>query len=339
MDVVLIVASARGEMCGVTDYADRLAAALQKIGATARVEFFDQWSFANFRALRRRCRNHPNTVFHMQYPTLRLGRSVSPGSVPLLLPNAFVTLHEFRLFNILRKAAFFPASLLAKRVIFSNDEEKALFQNYFPHAKSRLCVIPIGNNIIQLAPRGIAAQRERLVYFGQISRNKGIEFFLETVARLRAAGAPIEAEIIGAMVDNDPAFVSLVKSSAERDTIRLRLNMPADRVSAALNDATIALLPFPDGISNKRGSALASLDHGITVLTTHSEVTPDWMAKVTHPVSSPENAAALVGRIMSGDVERLLAPDIRARELGRRNWNEIAREHLRLYQEGLGKAS
>lgn len=324
-------------MCGVTDYAERLAAALQEIGANATVEFFDRWSFANFRALRRRCRNQPNTVFHMQYPTLRLGRSVSPGFVPLLLPNAFVTLHEFRLFNVLRKAAFFPASLLAKRIVFSNDEERTLFRSYFPYAGRRLTVIPIGNNIPRLTPRGVEARPERLVYFGQISRNKGIEFFLETVARLRSAGARIEAEMIGAMVDDDPAFVGLVKSSAERDAIRLRLNMPADRVSAALNEATIALLPFPDGISNKRGSALASLDHGLAVLTTHSELTPDWMAKVTHPVSSPENAAALVGRIMSGEAERLPSPDIRARELHRRDWNEIAKEHLRLYREALSK--
>lgn len=332
MNVVLLVASPRGEMCGVADYADRLAAALRVLGVNANVEFLDRWSFRNLLTIKRRYDGGKKVIFHMQYPTLRLGRSISPGCLPLLLPNPFVTLHEFRLFNILRKLAFLPVSLSSKKIIFSNDEERALFQRYFPLSGQRLTVFPIGNNIPRVAPSGDAQRPEKVVYFGQISRNKGIEFFLDTIARLRSAKSPVQAEIIGALVDSDAAFAQLLKSSSERHEIRLRLNMPPEGVSAALNDSTIALLPFPDGISNKRGSALASLDHGLCVLTTHSDLSPDWLSKVTHRVSSPQGAADLIASIESGEIERHRAPEILAHEMRIRDWNEIAREHLRLYE-------
>lgn len=323
-------------MCGVADYTARLAAAFDAIGAKATVEFLDQWSFSRIIEIRRRYGTGGPTIFHMQYPSLHVGYSISPGFLPLLLPNTFVTLHEFRLFNILRKLIFFAPSFLSRKVIFSNDEEKALFQRYFPHSEKRLTVVPIGNNIANVSPRPDAppdARRpERIIYFGQISHNKGIEFFIETIALLRARKIEIEAELIGALVETDVAFVDFVKKSTELHDIRLRLNLPPEAVSEALNAATIALLPFPDGISNKRGSALACLDHGVSVLTTHSHLTPEWLAQVTHAISSPEDAAGLVSRIMAGEVARSRAADILAREMHARDWKEIAREHLRIYQ-------
>lgn len=324
-------------MCGVADYTARLAAAFDAIGAKATVEFLDHWSFSRILEIRRRYRTDGPTIFHMQYPSLHVGYSISPGFLPLLLPNTFVTLHEFRLFNILRKLIFFAPSFLSRKVIFSNDEEKALFQRYFPHSGKRLTVVPIGNNIANISPRLDAPRSERIIYFGQISHNKGIEFFIETIALLRAQNVRIEAELIGALVETDVAFVDFVKKSTALHDIRLRLNLPPEDVSEALNAATIALLPFPDGISNKRGSALACLDHGVSVLTTHSRLTPEWLTQVTHPVSSPEDAAGLVSRIMGGEVMRSRAADILAREMHARDWKEIAREHLRIYQAVPGR--
>lgn len=327
-----MVASAKGEMCGVADYTERLAEALQRAGAEARVEFLDQWSWSEFLTVRRKYGRERRTVFHMQYPSLHLGRSISPGFLPLLLPNTFVTLHEFRLFNLLRKLIFLPTALLSRRIIFSNQDEMTLFRSYFPLAARRLAVLPIGNNIARTSTRAGKPAVERLVYFGQISRNKGIEFFLDTVARLRAAAVPVEAEIIGALVEPDATFVDMVKASAERHAIRLRLNMPPEDVSTALSEATLALLPFPDGVSNKRGSALACLDHGVSVLTTHSKLTPQWLSVVTHPVQAPDDAAATITRIAHNDVERILSPEILARELRARDWSEIAKAHLKIYE-------
>lgn len=335
LNIVFLVTSAPGKMCGVADYTSRLAIALGDIGAEVSVEYLDHWSLSQILKIRRRYRNSPQTIFHLQYPSLNIGNSISPGFLPLLLPNTFVTLHEFRLFHFLRKMMFVLPSLMSKKIIFSNDEERALFRRYFPVSSERLRVIPIGNNIARTSQRKQSAETERVVYFGQISHNKGIEFFIETIAQLREKAIPVEAEMIGALVESDVKFVDFVKRSADQYKIRLRLNLPPQEVSEALSLATIALLPFPDGVTNKRGSALACLDHGVNVLTTHTPLTPEWLSVVTHPVTAPEDAAVLITKITSGEAPRLKAPDILTRELRARDWHAIAREHLRLYEEAL----
>ena len=318
-------------MCGVADYSYRLAQALAGLGANVVLEEPKTWSLDAARALRSRHRGEADTVFHLQYPSLTMGNSLSPAAIPLLLPRLYTTLHEFRLFSFPRKAIFASHSLLDRRIIFSNGAERDVFQRYYPWSGNRLEVIPIGNNITRIGGR--MPGPERLVYFGQISRNKGVELFLETAALLRAAGNPIEIRMIGAMVDNDPQFQSLVLGSVEKHGITKRLSLPADEVSAELSAATIALLPFPDGVSDKRGSALAALDHGVTVLTTHSKTTPGWLRAVTHAIASPDDAAATVTGLLAGTHPRRKAAELLEQEMLARDWTEIARRHLALYRQ------
>lgn len=319
-------------MCGVADYTYRLAQAIAGLGAEVALEEPKTWSLGAARAIRARHAGEADTVFHLQYPSLSMGNSLSPAALPLLLPRVYTTLHEFRLFSFPRKAIFASHSLLDRKIIFSNGAERDIFHRYYPWSGRRLDVIPIGNNITRVHDR--MPGPERLVYFGQISRNKGVELFFDTAARLRAAGNPIEIRMIGAMTDSDPDFQSLVMNSVEKYDITKRLSLPADEVSAELSAATIALLPFPDGVSDKRGSALAALDHGVTVLTTHSETTPGWLRAVTHAISSPDDTKATIDGLLAGAIQRSRAPELLEQEMLARDWTEIARRHLALYRQG-----
>jgi glycosyltransferase involved in cell wall biosynthesis len=318
-------------MCGVADYSYRLADAMKGLGADVVLEQPATWSLEAARAIRNRHRGDGETVFHLQYPSLTMGNSLSPAALPFLLPRLFTTLHEFRVFSFPRKAIFAPHSLFARKILFSNGTERDIFQRWFPWSGSRLDVIPIGNNIVRIGGR--MPGPERLVYFGQISRNKGVELFLETAGLLRAAGNPIEIRMIGAMTDSDPEFRSLVLGSVEKYGIIKRLSLPAEDVSEELNAASFALLPFPDGVSDKRGSALAALDHGVTVLTTHSANTPGWLRAVTHPVASADDAAAAVSGMLDGSRQRRKSPELLEQEMHARDWREIARRHLALYRQ------
>jgi glycosyltransferase involved in cell wall biosynthesis len=317
-------------MCGVADYSYRLADALKQLGVEVVMEEPSTWSLDAARALRNRHGGDPDAVFHLQYPSLTMGNSLSPAALPFLLPRLFATLHEFRVFSFPRKALFASHSVLARKIVFSNGTERDIFQRWYPWSGSRLEVIPIGNNITRIGGR--MPGPERLVYFGQISRNKGVELFLETAGLLRAAGNPIEIRMVGAMTDSDPDFQSLVLGSVEQHGIVKRLSLPADEVSAELNAASLALLPFPDGVSDKRGSALAALDHGVTVLTTHSATTPGWLRAVTHPVASASDAAGAITGLLDGSRQRHKAAELLEQEMLARDWREIARRHLALYR-------
>lgn len=331
MKVVLIVTSPGSSMCGVADYSYRLAGALERLGVTVAVEEPSTWSLDAARVIRRRHGSDDDTFFHLQYPSLTMGNSLSPAALPFILPGLYTTLHEFRVFSLPRKAIFASHSLFARGIVFSNQTERDIFRRWFPWSDGRLQVIPIGNNITRIGGR--MPGPERLIYFGQISRNKGVELFLETAGLLRAAGNPIEIRMIGAMTDSDPEFRALVLGAAEKYGIVKRLSLPADEVSAELNAATIALLPFPDGVSDKRGSALAALDHGVAVLTTHSATTPGWLRAVTHAVGSADHAATIVSDIVKGSLRRQKSPELLEQEMHARDWREIARRHLTLYRK------
>ncbi|WP_414091081.1 glycosyltransferase [Rhizobium sp. BR 314] len=333
--MVFIVASPRDSMCGVADYTTRLAAAFAGTSVTAVVEYPANFSFSTLMDIRRR--HGRDAAFHLQYPSLGMGKSFGPALIPLLFSHSFVTLHEFRLFSLARKLIFLVYALLSKAVVFSSSEERDLFARWFPFSKSRLVVMPIGNNIprhtVQLERRAA----RRIVYFGQISRDKGIEVFIETVRRLKTAGRDIEAVMIGALVDGHSEIVEMVRA-AERDLrVRLALSLPSDDVSRELAAADMALLPFPGGVTDKRGSALACLDHGVTLLTTHSETTPDWLKQVSYPIEDAESATLIVARLIDGALPPDPAPEIRATELKVREWPEIARRLIALYKRSIAE--
>ena len=91
------------------------------------------------------------------------------------------------------------------------------------------------------------------IYFGLITGNKVLEFYIKSIGLLRRKAIFIDAAIIGSMVDNNSVLAKHVRAAAYRYNIQLVLNSSPDAVSEELQKSTIALLPFPDGITEKRG--------------------------------------------------------------------------------------
>jgi glycosyltransferase involved in cell wall biosynthesis len=331
MKIVLLVTSPDGAMCGVADYTTRLGEAFGSTGADCQIEQVKGWTFGEVMRLRRTYSGQKPVIFHLQYPSIGMGHSLMPGFLPLLLGKTCVTLHEFGLFSLPRKLMFLPHALFSKAIVFSNEAERDRFKRWFPFSASRLHVLPIGNNILRLNAPEIARKPGRLIYFGQISRDKGIEFFVETAEKLRQSGSKQEIALMGSIVSNDPEFTDPVYQACEELGIDMRFNLRAEDVSRELSQADIALLPFPDGVSNKRGSALACLDHGVAVVTKQSALTPQWLKDTTHGVTSSQEAADVVAAITAGTRERQPKPALLAQEMGNRDWVQIARNHLAIY--------
>jgi glycosyltransferase involved in cell wall biosynthesis len=330
VDLTLLVTSDPAVACGVADYTDQLARAFRRIGVAAAVERLPSWSLRSaWRAIRARA-DDPDHVFHIQYPSLGMGVSPAPGLFPLLAGRrrAFLTLHEFEIFNPVRKAYMLPHSF-GGRLVFTSEHELGRFKAIYPWAGG--AIIPVGNNITAPENLPLAAGRRRLVCFGQIAPGKGIEEFLEAVAALRAAGDDIPCAVIGADLDPSSEISRRIGEAAERLGIERRYNLSAQQVAEELGRSGIAYLPFPGGVSDKRGSALACLQHGLAVITRHSALTPDWWRKTTYDARNAQDAARTIAKIAKGDAPHTPDPAALEAAMAERSWISIARAHVALY--------
>lgn len=330
MRIVHVLTGKPDNRCGVLDYTKSLIEALAPLRSEAECRLVERWSLQETLRI---VRTHRGQIIHVQYPSLQMGKSPWWTLLICLSRRSVVTLHEYSIFSTARKLYCLPAAMMARQIIFSNAEERQAFLAWYPFAAKSSTVIPVGNNIpVNAAPQD--SRPRRLVYFGQIGENKGLELVVDAVAALRRQGSNVPVAFVGAVVDPASPIVTRVQTAAMALAIDLRLNLTSDEVSRELAQASHAYLPFPDGITDKRGSALACLKHGVAVLTTHSERTPDWLRAATTNCRGPQDAAQFV-----------LAPELPpidnaalATGLAEREWPAIAARHLTIY-DGLMPSS
>lgn len=347
MKIIQIIAGQGGQNCGVYDYTEKLCQALENSGQDVVMEAFPSWSFCDLGRLQLVHGRRRDTVLHLQYPSMGIGSSLAPIALPAVPVGRYVaTLHEFSVFHPVRRAAFLSWALFGSAIVFSNEYERGRFLAMYPFARSRCHVIPIGTNIdracvavSQRAPAGTlhgtseAGRGAAVVFFGQVSPGKGVEEFLRTAAILRQRAPDLHLQLMGRMMRPASSFARHVRATCAEHGIELLEGLPAAQVSAQLRRADVAVLPFPDGISDKRGSALACLANGLTLVTIHSDRTPGWLRQTTYEMSAPEDAATTVCELLSG--ERELNPNRAALETGlqERTWGAIADRYGCLYAE------
>lgn len=330
----LVVTAKPGARCGVSDYTEKLRTIISERGLDVRVERLPTWSFQGLLRVWRQGGAGRRSVVHVQYPSMNLGRSPAVALAPLLIGGArlYLTLHEFTIFNRVRKCYFLTFALSRATVIFSNEFERRAFETAFPFRRCRTMVVPIGSNITVGRPAVPSEAREpTLVYFGQIGPDKGLEAFLAVSERLRAGGESLAIVVIGSPSGPDCPVFRDVSARADQLGIRLVLNAEPEQVSDELSRARVAFLPFPDGVSEKRGSALACLEHGLVVVTTHSAKTPDWLRASTVPHVSVEETVAALRTLVSADGHRAAVAGRDPDALRARTWPSIAERHLALY--------
>ncbi len=336
MNVEHIVAGRRAGFCGVVDYATRIVEALRREDVAARIHETDGWSVGELNRILAGVAADPATVVHIQYPSIGMGRAPWVAVPPLVCRRAriFITLHEFSAFSRARKAYMLPYALWANGLIFVTPEEAETFCRMYPWARNKTHVVPIGTNIVP--PADARPADDGIVHFGQIAPGKGMNAFLDVVESLRRRGCGVRCTIVGSVIDDTLPIAQRMREVAERCDVALELGHEAGAVSEILQRHALAVLPFPDGISDKRGSALACLEHGLAVMTVHGDKTPAWLRETTLPFGDAEAAAARIEDFLRAramppprppDKQRLLSAALRDRR-----WPEIAKRHIALYR-------
>ncbi len=238
-------------------------------------------------------------------------------------------MHEFSIFSLARKLYMLPISLLSKRFIFTNDHEAKTFCKHYPWANNKIATIPIGTNITALESSN--DNRNGVCYFGQIAEGKGIEDFLDMVQILRDNNHDMKCSVIGAIMDETLPIAKCLRQDAKNNKIELYLNKDNDEVSTLLSHHETAVLPFPDGVGDKRGSALACLANGVELITVHSKLTPQWWRDVSHDFINPNHTVDVIINIKNN--QKTKDNNILQKALSERQWSSIAKRHNEIYKD------
>jgi glycosyltransferase involved in cell wall biosynthesis len=211
--------------------------------------------------------------------------------------------------------------------------------------------VPIGSNVLCAPPAGydrlafrtvlgLGPETLVLVYFGLRNASKGLEILLDAVNHVVASRPDTRLMLLGGEVGaSDPTD----RQTAQR--LRQRLDshvlqtgwLPPDQLSAHLLAADIALLPYADGASPRRGSLLACAEHGLPIVST-VPAAPE-VADAVHAVAAdPRHLAEAVLHLAQtpSEIARLRT---NAHALAARTaWPHIAAAHVQIY-EGLATTS
>ncbi len=267
-------------------------------------------------------------VLHIQYQAAAFRLHPAINLLPRFMrgrkwPHKLaVTFHDLRVPYLFPKAGSlrWRSNLELARhsdiVVVTNAEDRDCLRDY-PELQDKLVEIPIGANIQHDPPTGFDRfdQRARwgvgskdllLAYFGFLNTSKGGEELVVAASQLAASAMPVHLLMIGGQVGaSDPtnvAYLEQVRSLIERHGIADRVHWTgfteASQVSANFLAADIAVLPYRDGASFRRGSLMAAIAHGLPVVSTEPVVHIPEMVHGENiwltPTQSPEALAQAI---------------------------------------------
>lgn len=331
-NVVLITGSYPPDYCGVGDYSSKLFNNLEVLNQ-CNVELFyrSKWGIKYFFNYLKELTAKKASIFHLQYPTEGYGYSMVPLMLIICLrlygKITIVTIHELSSRN---KAAYIYTQLMllfSSKVIVSNVLE-CKHANRFVFKRNKVFIIPIASNIKKsnLSETNFSNRDVDLAYFGHIRPIKGIEGFITAIELL---GKNHKVQLIGQSLPKYNDFFETIARKAQSLKIEMIIDKEEHIVSDLLSNIKIVYLPFPDGVSNRRGTLLASIQNGCVVISKKSNIQEfnDFFEKYIYLVDTDDEAVVLIQKLLK--YELLPKDTTHAKQLF--TWDNVVSKHLEIY--------
>lgn len=168
----------------------------------------------------------------------------------------------------------------ADLVIVAIEDWVRVIQHWFPHKKT--IHLPVGSNIKQVfcdrdAMRhrlGVSEHRLCLGLFGRLGNTRSTRHVQESLRRLKMNGR-----------DSVLLYIGIDSCQARREFSEFNLictgPLSAADVSEHLSAVDVYLVPVVEGVSTRRGTLLAGLQHGLATVATIGEVTDNCLRAET----------------------------------------------------------
>jgi glycosyltransferase involved in cell wall biosynthesis len=331
--LVTLCGSTASKFDGVRNVQDIIEQRFTQRGITVRPVDLGDWSLTAVPRILRAIRLERPDIILMQYPNLAFGSSLGPvalGAFQRIAPLV-VMLHEFNAIHLLRKLAI--GALVARATIVGTtaERESRLLGRWYPWLRPRLRHIPIASNIPgrDWAP----TTPPRIVYFGQIRPDKGLEEFLACQSRIAAAMPHAVFEIIGATVPKFVDYADMIFRESTQRGIIIRHAPETDAVADALATASVALLAFPEGASFRRSSLFAAAACGVPLVTNIGADTPADLVPYLEPAHTVDDLTEVALRTLR-DPKTQLSSHQRSVKLSERyGWDDAIARYLSVFRE------
>jgi len=307
-----------------------------------------RWDVRGLGALMRAARRFP--IVHIEYQAAAFDLLGDICLAPLVVRarggKVVTTLHDARAPYVFKGAG--PLRPLAVRLLARTSHAVlAADSRDLEAVRVRGQVVPIGSNVPCAPPPGYerAAFRARLgvgadelvvVYFGLLNASKGLEVLLAAFSQIgltRDARLLVVGGGVGASDVTDRETAERLEPMLARlgsRVIRSGFLEPPE-VSAHLLAGDVALLPYVDGATPRRGSLLACAEHGLPIVSTRPASGPVADAVLAVP---PDDAYGLAEAVLRVANDGALAERLRAGSLAlaeRVSWRAIAARHAEIY--------
>ena len=353
--------------CALQNGGDCGVVAVTSVGASAtisgaetvkirnEIQKFGGFSFLRF--IRRILKEEKPDIVHFQFPSSQYrGRSLSVFLwLPLMLKHTpcriVFTAHEYNDKKIPFITA--PFMLCADKIITVEDGfAKKIARNLKPFIdKNKAAYVPIGSNIPpsradektikQIRERVLGGKTEQKIlgYFGFIGEGKCFDMLLEACGRLKEQNALSCKIMIVGKIDQEKCgeeyyakLAAVIEKYSLGQDIYETGYLPEAEVADYLKAADFFALPFKNGAACRNGSILAAAQEGRRIISSRGALTGEFFESGQFVLT--DNSVAAWQEAIRAE---LSAKSAAIYEAAVPSWDEIAKEHARIYRAILKK--
>lgn len=336
--LLIYTGSYPNDKCGVGDYVYNLGVELSKY-TQCKIIKLSLLSLLKLMILNR----GKIELLNIQYPSIGFATSkfsaIRPHLAFLIAKTlglkTSITLHEFSSLSAKAKK-FTQIFMMADFVIFTTEYEKQVGEKYY-FSKEKTRIIPIASNI----PTSATSLKHKvtefdIVHFGIISEGKGIEDFIWVLNELNSRGVQFKAALIGYIPETQERFAKEILHQCSLQNCTTLLNQSSEDIAEYLSKSNFAILPYPDGISERRGSALAAMANGALVFSFKGR----FSAEFSNISVLAQDKNDLLEKVLNYLDNRHLYEGMIERAFSyseTRNWSFIAQKYKGLYSDDSDK--
>lgn len=324
--------------------------------ASTKYELLDNWKVSrnNIKKIYGLLDNYDITSIHIEYPGDLYGKTFLASFVPYLVKRynkkhnksivCNVRLHEFSRARFLRKIAILPLLWFANLIYIPSQKDRNLTKKF---GGNRIQPTTIGTNIKVISEEFYFSSRKKTIsYFGSVYPGKGIEKLLSIWKRLIESDKhnKYEFKIIGDVGTEDFNHFSeyhkkvwkWIEQYGLKDKIIVTGYLSDEDASEEIRKSTVALLPYEDGLTLRRGSFIACLSHGIPIVTSLGDDDSNELFEGHKGISMSDSEEEFVNAVKcyaEMPKEELIEIHTDNKLLSNHfNWNQIASNFLKDYK-------